>query len=135
MNAARGPASAASCSGRTFDGPQPKRPSAGLRSAGIFSSALVTAVTDSSVPAGAASALWPPGHPPIGAGGDPDRGPQGLAQGGGGGGNRGGGGPRAGGGARDSGVPAGAASALWPPVHPPIGAGGDPDRGPQVLAQ
>ena len=33
-------ASACSCSGRTFDGPQPKRPSAGLRSAGIVSSAM-----------------------------------------------------------------------------------------------
>src|SRR5262249_17799402 len=33
------PASAASCSGRTLEGPQPKRPSAGLMSAGITMSA------------------------------------------------------------------------------------------------
>ncbi len=34
MNAAPGPASEASASGRTFDGPQPKRPSAGLIESG-----------------------------------------------------------------------------------------------------
>src|SRR6187402_580384 len=32
--------SACNCSGRTFDGPEPKRPSLGLRSAGITSSAM-----------------------------------------------------------------------------------------------
>lgn len=36
-------ARAASCSGRTFEGPQPKRPSAGLMSAGITMSATVQA--------------------------------------------------------------------------------------------
>src|SRR5262249_42370043 len=34
-------ASAASCSGRTFDGPHPNRPSAGLRSAGMLSCGVV----------------------------------------------------------------------------------------------
>ena len=35
------PASAASCSGRTFEGPQPKRPSEGLSAAGMCSCVLV----------------------------------------------------------------------------------------------
>src|SRR5437868_5640075 len=40
-------ASAASCSGRTFDGPHPKRPSAGLRSAGMAMAGFALSVTRS----------------------------------------------------------------------------------------
>src|SRR5882762_939187 len=41
MSAALGPARFASCSGRTFEGPQPKRPSAGRRASGMAIVALV----------------------------------------------------------------------------------------------
>jgi hypothetical protein len=50
-------ASAASCSGRTFEGPQPKRPSDGRRSAGICRSVAVEAVTHLSLAPARPSAL------------------------------------------------------------------------------
>ena len=60
MTAAPAPARAASCSGRTLDGPQPKRPSEGSRSVGIRRSAgVVVEVTAPSVPEG----LLPAGPP------------------------------------------------------------------------
>src|SRR6185437_2415950 len=54
--AAPGPASAASCSGRIRDGPQPNRPSAGLIPAGMTSASGV-ARADGAWPAGASDIL------------------------------------------------------------------------------